>query len=238
MITKSEPDKYYRVGVISVPGTGKTTFASTAPNPLFIDFDNKLPWEVDCINMHSPEILKELCPKSKTPHRKEALLVLLDKRELFKDRTVIIDSMTMVGHEFDNWSELNPSYTKSGEVDKFAAWREKIAYFNSIINKLKALQTNCICTFHFQAERDKDGNLTGKYKPLISGQTADMLPSQFTHWVSLFVTKDKNTGVISRRMSVLPTPHIFTFLPPGWRPTVKDIEPTWQALMSLKPKAS
>ena len=42
-ITTTPAIPQIRMGLIGAPGTGKTTFALTFPNPLVIDYDGKLP---------------------------------------------------------------------------------------------------------------------------------------------------------------------------------------------------
>jgi adenylate kinase family enzyme len=230
------------VGIIGPPGGGKTTMACTFPKPLVLDFDKKLPVGIDHIPFWNPEVCDDLAPRRNKMQSLQQTVALKNWLKqhgtaLDSDTTLIIDSMTMVGSSFDRYMDENPVVSRTGVVDKFAGWQDKIKYFRSTMELLKTLPCSVVITYHQQAERGPDGELTGGYKILISGQTGDILPAYHTHWLHLQAIKDRKTNVIRRVVKTSPTQHIFAFLPAGWATDQPEITPTYNDLMKLSPNS-
>jgi hypothetical protein len=102
--------------------------------------------------------------------------------QLTSDMTLVEDSWTSLQNRFDLQSQLahEISYSRSGEEDKFAFWRLKQKYSAEMTELYKSLKCNVVVICHEVRERNEDGNLTGKLKPLMQGGFADQLAGQFT----------------------------------------------------------
>ena len=83
---------------------------------------------------------------------------------------------------FDMQEALEPVITDKGKVDTLAFWRHKIEWFGEVVDMIMSLRCHVILCAHEQSDRNKDGELNGKLKPLVSGQTADKLGKDFTDW--------------------------------------------------------
>lgn len=187
-----------RLALQGAPGTGKTYAAVTFPNPLVLDFDNKLGahrsrsdisvipfYDNDSIEAISQEIRKK---SAKIPggivDRANTLLAWLKGPALLlaPEQTLIIDSWSMLQNNFDAAAAATPVMGKDGTVDKFEFWARKQKYSLAALESLKSLACRVIVTFHETVERDDSGNLTGKLNPLMDGKVKDQLQQHFTDW--------------------------------------------------------
>lgn len=163
------------------PGSGKTYSALTFPNPLVINFDKKLGahrgrTDVNEIDFCDPAVYGKYAPL-----RKDAIIkfLLSDGAKLSDEQTLIIDSWTTFQAAYDVEAPVVYS-TRTGKEDGQAWWGEKLDYNKQFCGMIKSLKCNVILTVHEQAERNDDGSLSGKLKPLSQGQFADQLSAHFT----------------------------------------------------------
>ncbi len=189
-LDKQSEELQIRLLLQAPPFSGKTFSAMSFPNPIVLDFDQKL-------GAHSgrPDIIQVpfydgafcdsiirrdgiKCP----PNKKDALLVWLNVEapKLKKNQTLVIDGSTAIEAAFHMQYSLNPVLNRQGEVDGFAEWRHKDTYFGELVMALKSVSSHVIYICHEAPERDKKGELTGAVKPLMTGQFGDKLASNFT----------------------------------------------------------
>lgn len=206
-----------RVALQGPSGTGKTWSALTFPNPVVIDFDNKLGAhrsrsDVAVVPFFDNNWLQN--ERDKTPDLKKVADfiakgelnragILLEWVKLYgpqftPDQTLIIDSWTMLQNNFDAFGRATPVITKqTGEVDKFEFWGRKQSYSLKLLEHLKNLKCNVLVTFHETGERNEKGDLTGKLGPLMDGKVKDQLGQHFTDWYrQLAETKKDQLGKI------------------------------------------
>lgn len=186
-----------RLGIQGYPGMGKTWSALTAVNPIIIPFDGKLTphvgRDIPIIPLHDDEYVNTVMkvPNKESgfdpdrPANKHIALLRFLKSEGSKfkpNQTLIIDGLSSLMDSFDVYWKYNPSYSKQGEVDKWAPHNAKIAYIAEMMGLLKGLKCHIILTTHESIEKDEEGRPTGKNLPLISGKSADKLAGYFTDW--------------------------------------------------------
>lgn len=205
------PDGQIRFGIQGPPFSGKTTAALTFPNPIILSFDRKTNAHIaraDVINvpfydpLYVDTIVKRdgiQCPCN----RKDALLVWLDKHgsKLSNLQTLIIDGNTGIDEAYQDWWKQNPQlgYTQGGQVNKFKEFTLKNEFFADIHVALKALKCHVVYICHETPERDKSGELTGKVRPLLSGQAGDKLASNMTDFLrAIVVSKPKNDEQVKK----------------------------------------
>lgn len=173
-------------GFQGAPNSGKTTAALKFPNPLVLDFDKKLPPNVPSIPFWNPDFVNKITPCAIRPNRRDALKRWLKEARQLIDpgTTLILDSFTRVNAEFDLHAEADPTpyLSKSGNVDGFEIYRQKLLYCHTIFEYLQALPCAVIVTFHEQVDRDEKGNLTGKMRPLVTGQFGDQVAGLFSNF--------------------------------------------------------
>jgi len=190
-----------RLGIIGVPGSGKTFAALTAPNPIVADLDNKLAGYIKSNPEHKFPILPFWNKKfvvetlgvknhgntndDRFPHNiRDAFKKWLatEACKLSSEQTLIVDSFTNLNDGFDIQSQLDweKVYSpKTGQEDVFAFWKLKLQFNTEINALLKNLTCNVISIFHELPERDENGRVLG-IKPLIQGQSADRVPKDYT----------------------------------------------------------
>jgi hypothetical protein len=181
-----------RLGIQGAPGVGKSWAALTFPNPLVINSDRGLMAhqgraEITEIAIWNPEKVAKILGKSlgtAPPNRRDAILKILreDGPKFTAEQTLIHDAWTGFQHAFDAQTNLEPVYTKSGNEDKLAFWARKLEFSKDVCEFNKTLKCSVVLLCHETVERNEDGLLTGKVKPLQQGQFADQLASYFTDW--------------------------------------------------------
>ncbi len=181
-----------RLCLQGAPGAGKTWEALTFPNPCVLNFDRGLGAHVgrtDVIEIpfFEPAFVDSYYPrdnKTDPPNRKNALHKWLgvEALKLKSNQTLVIDSNTQINNAYHADYNLHPVIAKSGKVDDFGVWNQKVDYFGEIMELLKALACHVVYICHETSDRDKTGELNGKVRALIRGQFGDELASHFTDY--------------------------------------------------------
>lgn len=130
-----------------LPGTGKTTLACSAPDPLIVDIDNGV-------------------KRVKTEHRKDAIMVStyeeliedLARPEIANYKTIIIDTCGALIELMKAWAEKQPNGgKKSGGISQ-AGYGIIKSEFSSLFRKLRQTH-NCLLLFHSLKDKDQEGNI-------------------------------------------------------------------------------
>jgi hypothetical protein len=173
-------------GLQGAPNSGKTTGAASFPNPLFLDFDKKLPPGVPCVEFWNHDYVQSICKNAIRANTRDALKIWLRamKSQLTADQTLVIDSFSRVSDAFDFMAEADPTpyLSKKGEIDGFEVFRQKLLYFKTIFELLGTLPCRVVVTFHEQIERNEAGVPTGKLRPLVTGQFSDQAAGFFSNF--------------------------------------------------------
>lgn len=189
-ITTAPAIPQIRFGIIGAPGTGKTTFALTFPNPLVLDYDGKLPPGTISVPFSNQQWLRAQTtwkrPSQVNFADRDALnyWLRIEGPKLPPDTTVILDSWTSVMNRLDMWHDAVKHQLfyseKKKEVDGFAVHADRISFAVEVFNLFKALPCNFVVTMHEQIERNDEGLPTGNIKPLMKGQFADQMAAHLT----------------------------------------------------------
>ena len=180
-----------RLGIQGYPKTGKTYGALTFPNPIVANLDRGLGAHIGKGILELPFWDPKFCDSiyqrtsgAFTPNRRDAFKKWLqtEAQKLEKDQTLIIDGSTGLQNAFHTQAALEPVYTKSGKKDDFAEWQLKVQYFGEVMETLKSLKCHVVYICHETPDRNKEGELNGKLRPMLTGQFGDQLGSHFTDW--------------------------------------------------------
>ncbi len=203
--TNIAPYPQFRVGIQGAPNTGKTWSALSFPNPLVINYDNKLGahthrTDVKQLPFYDPNFITDVLKKvGKPPPRAGALVSWLrdEGHKLETDQTLIIDSWTMLVNAYHIELDANYPRDKKGEKDTYAYWRMVKQFASTICEYLKGLSCNVVVLCHETIERNDDGKPTGKNKLLMTGSFSDELAGHFTDWFRAVVdpTKDRPNNI-------------------------------------------
>ena len=189
----------HRILIQGIPGTGKTYSALTFPNPLVVNFDNKLPRDrsINQIPFHTIEYMRSLY---KTYGADPANLNLRDAFRMWlekempkidaKNTTLIIDSWTMVSNATVTqcMKERKPS-KQTGELDSRQAWGELLNYMYYIHELLKRYDGLLISIAHEYIDRDEKGQPTSVSSPLFAGSFKDQFAAHYTNYWRMDVVR-------------------------------------------------
>ena len=184
-------------------GAGKTTFAASAPGPVFFfDFDGNISSAKKYLEVTNPgkigEIDYEHLPLSRTQNpygRFQALLKGLEDLAAngdFKFKTVVLDSLTLYSDALmADVMRTNPGTKRfNPDVPVMQDYLVNAIKFKQDIARILSLPCNVICTGHITQEKDE---ITGeiRVRPLLSGKLADHLPRIFFEvWRAYVDAKD------------------------------------------------
>lgn len=194
-----------RLGLQGEPFSGKTTASLTFPNPAILSFDRKTSAhqhrsDVIDIPFYNPFFVDSIVKRAGVqcqPNRKDALLKWLSTEglKLKSNQTLILDGSTGVEEAYHQWFSENShlAVTKQGDKNDFIEWRMKNDFFGDLHTALKSLYCNVIYICHECPDRDKKGELNGKIRPLLTGQSGDKLAGNMTdHFRSIAIGKPTN----------------------------------------------
>lgn len=169
-------------------GTGKTWSGVGFPNPLILSTDRGAGAhtgrkDIAEAPFYNLDFVKTIDPKG---YVKVAVMTWLKNQatKLSSNQTLVVDNLTGLNTAFHLYEEDFPTYSsRTGKVDDFAVWANKVDYFGEVVAVLKSLKCHVVFIGHETPDRGKDGELNGKLRPLITGQFADQLKSHFTDYV-------------------------------------------------------
>lgn len=202
---KGTTPKAWVVAVYGVPGCGKSTLATYAPNPIFLDIEGGLD-RVDCVRYQADD----WDTRTKIETWDELRQALFDC--MSSDfQTVVIDTMSAVEElmatkicaEHDKPTLADFAYG-AGYAALFSQWMN----FMKCLYDLKNAGRNVLCIAHDQIEDAKNpsGENWERYAPNIhkksvAGVIGKMDAVLFAHYEKQFVTKqnDKKIAVETGR---------------------------------------
>lgn len=177
-IQKSSALTEQRILLQGRPGCGKTTFAASFPNPVFIDLDHKLPGDVPNFPFWDDNWCKSL---TKVPgaHKRDIIIAWL-RSELPKfesNQTVIFDSWT----KFQDFLNVALQAETAGDKETFKFYRLKNQYSQLICDLLSQAKCRVIVTAH-ETEALDESKQGAKIYPLQEGKFGNQLAGYFTDY--------------------------------------------------------
>lgn len=198
VVSPDSPQK--RILVLGDPGTGKTRFALSAPNPFVADFDNQLskfkkddtdfgrdlPAEIPSYPFYDPDAINKILGSSIRP---VALLTFLknDGKKLASNQTLIIDSLTTLNDSVHTHFWNVTPQNKDKEKDGFAFWDLVKDYYTDLHIALLTLKCHVIVCAHLKPIYSKSGAAIVGYKPLIEGSFNQRMGIYYTDVVCTVV---------------------------------------------------
>jgi len=186
-----------RLGVQGPPKTGKSHAGLTFPNPVALSFDRGFGahthrTDVYEVPIYDPKFVESLVPRggvNAPPNRKDATTKWLctEGAKLTKNQTLMVDGLTGLQNAYTSWYTQNPILSRQGKIDDYAEWRIKVEWFGELCEILKSLRCDVVFVGHETPDRNKEGELNGMVRPLITGQFGDQLASHFTSWFRALV---------------------------------------------------
>jgi hypothetical protein len=209
---KDVTEPQIRLGIQGFGGTGKTWAALTFPNCVVVNLDRGLGAhsgreDVIEVPLYRLDFCKSVNPNHQSvANLKDTILFWLDKeaKKLEQNQTLVYDGGTTTQNAYHKWYDSNTVYTKKGAEDEFAQWRLKLEFFSDLCERFKLLNCNVIYICHEFEKPDRQGDSTGKIRPLLSGQFCNQITSYFTDWVrQLAGDKPKDISTLDDKKLVL-----------------------------------
>lgn len=199
------------LGIQGASGTGKTFAAATFPNPIFMDLDKGLTVFTGRDLVSIPFWDDKYCVET-LKFSQDRTKGVVNKRDGIKkwlrevainmepNQTLVLDSWTSLQICFDRQTDLEPVYTKKGEIDEFAFWQRKIDFSQDIYEYLKALRCHVVVLFHELCQRDPNsGQLVDKIQPLMQGKFLASIQVPFSDFFRQHVfTRVNEKGVLQK----------------------------------------
>lgn len=206
-----QPDRF-----ILLAGTafsGKTTAALSFPDPLVLDFDNKMPRAgVQSIPFYKDSFVETLVRRTNpavSVNRRDALQIWLNQHNgRLSKYTIILDSLTALEVAFHQQTfEVEEKWGVNGGL-YFGA---KLNYFQSICALLAATGARVIINCHLTPVYMRDPNSgidvsTGKHKAALAGSAAEKLPTFCTSVIYSYVKIDSIKGACTFWWVLRPCP--------------------------------
>lgn len=171
------------IALVGLPGSGKTTSAATFPNRIWVDFDHKLPAGETAMPFWQPEFVDSLAKRTSVaspPNQRDAFKKWIrdNVAKFTEEQTLIIDSWSMLMNGFNIQTYIDDSML--AKPNPFWFWKYKGQYCEEIMSYIKSCKARVIVTFHETVDRDEEGNLNGKIRPLMDGSFKDQILGHFT----------------------------------------------------------
>jgi hypothetical protein len=184
-----------RLGIQGWAGVGKTWSALTFRNPIVMNLNRGLGAHAgrkDVIELpfYSDEWLKKLNPNFGMKTQNGEIMTkqviedwfMKEGPKLEADQTFVVDGQTDIQTVYHKWWLKNPALTNQGKIDDFGEYKFKILFFSNIMDFLRSMRCDVVWICHEIEQKGKDGTLTGKIRPLLSGQFESQLAGNFTDW--------------------------------------------------------
>lgn len=184
-----EKDAHLCVLLLGDVGTGKSSFASTFPQPMYVfNFDNKMSAYKD-----TKATFDNFPCEAATWNtvQKEKIAVAKEVKE-GNWKTVIIDSTTTLQElALQKAMQLDPKRTPAGGPLWQVHYAMRKNMTENFIRSMLALRQHCNIVFiaHYDKVTDTDGNIVA-YEPLLGGQLSTTVPALFDE-VYLHTVKQK-----------------------------------------------
>lgn len=217
--TETQGSGVRAIALIGAANSGKTWAAATFPNPLFVDFDKKLPRHLTTPVSSLPfwdevflaEVIKEekLAASTKIGGivaSSHVFLAWITKvaPSIPEDVTLVIDSWTMMQQLLDRVLNATKKQNSAGEVDTREYYARKATLSTEVLAALKNLKCQHVVIFHESKDMKSDGSPSGKLNPLMAGSLKESLPQNFTHWIRQTAEENKTTKEIEYLWQIKP----------------------------------
>lgn len=226
-VTTPADSEYLKVLIYGQPGTGKTVFAASAPDPLIIDIENGTTSLTQFSHLRTIPVLPY-----KTSKTMEQVLVEFSKEmpDSQQFQSLVIDSFS----EFQKRVLDEQLQTNSGTaryIPDMAAFNLNTNMLRAITARLRALQKHVVITAHVKEETDQLNRVT--YRPDLTPKLSNSLIGlmDVVGYMQLKQVKENNQEKTIRELTLVPTKSVIAKSRIGG--TVL-IDPTFDDLLNLQ----
>lgn len=185
-----------RIAIIGPPGSGKTTSLLSFPNLIIFDLDKKAPAGTTTIPAWNPDWADSVLADGKLngrirkdiPNFRDAIKkwLRINHYQFTPSQTFAIDSWSYLQDACDHQTqiedvEIGMANTIKGTHNDFWFWEQKQNFTREVVKYIMSMKCRVVVTFHEANDRDEQGRLNGKIRPLMSGTYKDYILGAFNN---------------------------------------------------------
>jgi len=230
-ITYPESSTYLKVLIYGQPGTGKTVFAASAPDPLLLDIERGSASLTQFEHLSTIPVLNYTSSKTL---EQVILEFQKDTGDAQQFQSLIIDSFSELQRRVLD-EQLSTNSGKQRYIPDMAAFNLNTNMLREIVARLRGLQKHVIITAHAKEELDPLNKAS--YRPDLTPKLSNSLIGlmDVVGYMQLKTVKENNVEKAVRELSLVPTSK---FVAKSRLGGTKLINPTFDDLLSLSKKGS
>jgi hypothetical protein len=178
------------IAIIGAPGSGKSTscvkssYGEGFPNRLWLDFDHKLPPNEASIPFWDAQFCDTQAKRTANNcvNQRDAFSHWMRQNhdKFTEEQTVILDSVSKLLNGLDQQCNLEKDAQADSKRKHYDFWAHKLRFWQETMTMVKAMKCRVVLIFHETQERNEEGALTGKIKPILDGSYKDQILGDFT----------------------------------------------------------
>ncbi len=217
----SDVDRFVRAIIYGPPGAGKTTLASSAPKPIWLDFENSL----EALRVSRPDIATAGTMDEIKDF--EAVLEFIRSAKSLPYETIVIDTLSSMNLAFLT-RHMAVKGGKDRHIAGFEDFRKVTNVMREIFQELISVEKHVILIAHEKYWRDDKGNVL-EIRPSLPPATEEAIEQLVNE--AFYLTKKTNamTKQVSRTLTVSAEGKIFAKNRQGFEVTTIE-EPTWEKI--------